>query len=627
MAPQPPSELTPSPLTTLAAAPRLPKDPPDPPTPQSPPGPVTSSITSWTRIEPLCRDADMRASLGARVFDPLWMLTRQWQVGEFQAEDAGTPVMARVRATSALLSRCALGDVPPNTQLHPPAYDPRKVPLEALVEHRRMRASDEADRRMLGLAVEAGLHFVHMLALQPTRQSYSAAIVKRFALQAQASPLAPESADPASDRWMQTMIGRAPDARRIAAMLRSEGVAALVADATLNIAATDRAEAGQTATAWLAWYDGLATEPQGAASDAWVPDRMEYAVSVAARLSQNAFDEVTLSATEFDEGRLDWTSFDVNAEINMGTAGDQSTVPIVETVIPTPVTFRGTPAPRFWELEDARIDYGLMPVGPTDLAQLLMIEYTSSYGNDWFAIPVTLPIGSITRVGSLVVTDSFGVQSLLRPIGDPSLPKPYWSMWQMAFRRRAGQQPIASPAANLFFLPPTTGQRLEGNPIEDVLFMRDEMANLAWAIERSVESPLERPMQRIERERTFPDAPVGASALLRYLLSSTVPANWIPLLPVETHDTSGKLVSRLRRGAVLQPDGTKIVHHSLSEALNTAGTLLLYDEEVPREGQHVTRRRIVARWMDGSTWLWTGFRKEIGSGEGSSGLLFDQLLS
>lgn len=38
--------------------------------------------------------------------------------------------------------------------------------------------------------------------------------------------------------------------------------------------------------------------------------------------------------------------------------------------------------PRYCELEDARIKYGLMPVGPTTLAQLQMIEYASSFGND-----------------------------------------------------------------------------------------------------------------------------------------------------------------------------------------------------------------------------------------------------
>src|SRR5215831_17451451 len=105
----------PPPPEPPAPPPAPPRPPMPPPASPSPPpaasGQVTSSITSWTRLEPHCRDADMRTSLGARVFDPLWMLTRQWQVGEFQAEDAGMPVMARLRGTSALFSRCVLGAV------------------------------------------------------------------------------------------------------------------------------------------------------------------------------------------------------------------------------------------------------------------------------------------------------------------------------------------------------------------------------------------------------------------------------------------------------------------------------------------------------------------------------------
>ena len=46
----------------------------------------------------------MRTSVAARVFDPLWLMARQWQVGEFQGEDAGSPVIARVRAVTAPLA-------------------------------------------------------------------------------------------------------------------------------------------------------------------------------------------------------------------------------------------------------------------------------------------------------------------------------------------------------------------------------------------------------------------------------------------------------------------------------------------------------------------------------------------
>jgi len=62
------------------------------------------------------------------------------------------------------------------------------------------------------------------------------------------------------------------------------------------------------------------------------------------------------------------------------------------------------------------------------------------------------------------------------------------------------------------------------------------------------------------------------------------------------------------------------------DVLLSAPNLLLYDEEVPREGARITRQRRLARWTDGSTWLWTSFRNQVGQGEGSSQLTFDQLL-
>jgi hypothetical protein len=53
--------------------------------------------------------------------------------------------------------------------------------------------------------------------------------------------------------------------------------------------------------------------------------------------------------------------------------------------------------------------------------------------------------------------------------------------------------------------------------------------------------------------------------------------------------------------------------------------LFLRDEEVPRAGAHVTGGYQYARWIDGSSHLWRGRRKQAGRGEGSSGLKFDNV--
>ena len=232
-----------------------------------------------------------------------------------------------------------------------------------------------------------------------------------------------------------------------------------------------------------------------------------------------------------------------------------------------------------------------------------MIEYREmSYGNDWFVVPLTLPIGSLTAINSLVVTDSFGVRSLVRPIGDQ----------QRLYRPRTGacsssrtsgvpeEEALGKPAANLFFLPPALGRSLQSPAVEDVLFMRDEMANVAWAIERSLESAVEQSVPRADTRTPADSAadtggpPPGDAMLPRYLLSTTVPKHWIPLLPVQLREDD-KIVSRLRRGAVLQPDGSQEVHKAEGRILNKDPHLLMFDEEVPREGIHVACHYQLAR--------------------------------
>jgi hypothetical protein len=599
--------------------------------------PTTASITSWTRLEPQSTGADIGTSASARLFDPLWLMTRQWQMGEFQGEDAGTPAQARVRATNATLTRCRAGELPiplPSAPSKIPAtaYDPALTPLEVLVERRRTRAASPTDTRLLSFAVEAGLHFLRMLELQSPSKSYRAAFISKLALQNPADATS-GAIDEATKRYLQSMVGRAPDGRVLADLLRTTGPARLALDPTLKIAAIDQPKIQQAATAWLAWYDSIYSEPTPTTGDAWNASRLEYAMAVGTRLSATLQDDITYTARELDGSPLDWSSFDIHATAELGTDGASTFVPLVEATIPAPVNFRGAPAPRFWEMEDGQIVYGLVPVGPTDLAHLMMIEYASSYGNDWFVVPLTLPVGSVTRVDSLVVTDTFGVRSLLRPIGDTALPAAHFSMWQSSY----AMPPVGSAAklaSNRFFLPSALSRAIDSPPLEDVLFMRDEMANLAWAIERSVESPIEQPARRYEAAGSQPPDAVAttpANPLPHYLLSTTVPPNWIPLLPVEQPNPAfpnnpAQVISLLQKAAVLQPDGSRKVHEAVGDVLTAASPLLLFDEEVPREGVRVTRQRRLTRWSDGSTWLWTSFRKQVGQGEGSSGLQFDQVI-
>lgn len=153
---------------------------------------------------------------------------------------------------------------------------------------------------------------------------------------------------------------------------------------------------------------------------------------------------------------------------------------------------------------------------------------------------------------------------------------------------------------------------------------------MAWGVERLIENSLEQSLNRYESaaRATAGQPLVPADGVPVYRLASKVPEYWTPLLPVQIQTDANdatKLAVRLVRGAVLKPDGSQQIVRSQGRILNpdSRAPLAFYEEEVPREGARVTRSYQFARWLDGSTHLWMGRRKQVGRGEGSSGLRFD----
>ena len=362
---------------------------------------------------------------------------------------------------------------------------------------------------------------------------------------------------------------------------------------------------------WLAWYEaGLVSEPAG--STPWVADRMEYRFAVAAPPLPGEQESVLVAPSY--GGDLDWHSFDRLAGstgTSLGATGVAQTLPTAK-MIPSAVQYPGMPSSRFWEFEDARVDLGAVEVQPGDLARLLLLEFSLAYGNDWFVVPIELVTGTISRVAGLDVVDTFGQRRTIAAAseGDPG--------------RRCRLFRLATPGSDdtndALFLPPVLGPSLESIPVEQVRFARDENANLVWAIERSVESPAERPLE-LRRDEPAPPSPVSADSQdLDYRLMSALPRYWLPLVPSEQTATPPvKLVlgAALIDGAIQSPSPLgRVVPLDVSLAV----------EEVPRDGLDVARVYRYARWVDGSTRLWAARRRRPASGEVSSALRYDFLV-
>ena len=156
------------------------------------------------------------------------------------------------------------------------------------------------------------------------------------------------------------------------------------------------------------------------------------------------------------------------------------------------------------------------------------------------------------------------------------------------------------------------------------MLVRDELANLAWAIERRLESPLEVGLETAREVLDLAPPPAEPREVPLYRLASPVPAHWIPLIPVQVAPGSAEV--RLARGAVLALDGAPHPVPAQARLLGTGdGPLLIREEEVPREGVVVRRSYQAARWHDGRLFVWAGNRASVGRGEASSGLAFDAL--
>jgi hypothetical protein len=565
-----------------------------------------SSITCWTRLEPFTRFDDIEACLQARIHDPLWLLARQWQTGEFQGEDAGTPVQARVRLERAPLARFAPRPGHPSEPYRP------ELPLEALVE--REPAQLPADpRRDLRLAAETGLTFLRMLdrarVTAPTRAAF--AHEPDFALSGPADP------DDAGARYLSVMGRRVPDGLRLyQAFVKAAG--GLPPRPT--VPAADVPKATAAAQTFRAWFEARYGTASSATADppSWVAERMEYAFAVSAATDGG---ELVLSVPEYPGGTLDWYSFDTDSDRVLGVQpSDPRPETVVRTVMPAPVRYPGIAADRWWQLEDARVNFSRIDGDPGELLRLMLVDFALLYSNDWFILPIDAAPGAVYRLRSLVVTDAFGQRTLVPHYTTAGPNQTDWRMYAV------------SPSDDVLLLPPVLAGSLRSEPIEEVLFLRDELTNLVWAVERLAPSIAGGPFDRdaaIRRQagETPPPPPTQPepSGALRYRLANTVPDNWIPFQPIRI-DPQQPAVRLRRAAALLNGADEPRLSRPLGRILEPdRPELSLFEEEIPRAGARVTRRYQYARWVDGSTILWLGRHTTTGRGEGSSGLRFDTI--
>ena len=110
---------------------------------------------AWTRLEPQSISGDPEPGLEARIHDPLWLLARQWQLAEFEGEDAGTPLIVQVKTQTLPVTAWQPGD--PAGARPARAITPG-TPLDPLIENEPPAAEIGLRQR-----AEAGAYLVELL--------------------------------------------------------------------------------------------------------------------------------------------------------------------------------------------------------------------------------------------------------------------------------------------------------------------------------------------------------------------------------------------------------------------------------------------------------------------------------
>lgn len=546
-----------------------------------PVGARSPTIVTWNRLEGVPRSTNFQRSLRAEVRDALWMLARQWQVGEFAAADAGTQVLARVTTESETTQTFYDAD----DRMSETDLD---VPLETRVER-------EPAQRDLRLAIQISVHWLRLLRARVGDDRYRQLFVEAYPL------VGPPSDDARVLQLLAAARARTLDGATLVDDLASGRDAATVTSSSASVADSDKPHVRLAQQDLLAWFGRTASQPDDART--WVPERLEYRFGIGTRAPGGS--TTILRAPEYVSGHLDWHDFDVVARTR--AAAETKTL----ALLPTPVTFAGMPSARWWEVEDRRVDFGALDAHPTDLAKLLMMEFGLVYGSDWSIVPVAIPVGGLCRVTSLVVSDVFGQDTTVPSLHAEGSP---WAMFTLA-------GPGGAEAG--LFLPPALARVAESAPIECVDLLRDEMANLVWAIETAIPDELGGGVSGREAESRTPPAATTASTPPRYELMGSVPAAWIPFVPM--HVPGSTRETQLQRGAMLTAGAQPIRPRGAILVPSGADPYFINEEEVPRAGVRVTRTWQRARWHDGRTFVWLGRRRSVGRGEGSGGLAFDQL--
>lgn len=574
-----------------------------------------NNFKTWQRLESRCRAADFEEGLEARTADPLWYLARQWQLGEFQAEDAGSLVNVEVQYWSEDIDGYALGaqDFTSLSETAPP--------LEVLVEREpilwdwrmRIRAGQHFERLLRECAAEKHVPSDHVEDFITYLRTEDKCRITRSDV---------DGSDNSTRHRVNMLVGKA---------VNGEILKDLLPGLTDPKGKVEQSVISKTRANFEAWLEELFCQPEGnkIGSPAWQTHSLDYKFAQKTAFDAGKEQQIELVSTHYRNGDLDWYSSNLKNEAEKFHSAVKSF-----SITPTRISFPGMPLPRWWAMEDYATDFGQMEVALPDLIKTLLAEFALIFGDDWFVIPLKLKTGTINSIKSITVTDVFGKTSTIETSGRVYDADPFkrWDLFSLA----NADNPIGNAQGDYLYIPPSTGFREESKPVEEVRFLRDEGANMVWGVEHTVANGWGKPVsafdlysekyqeqQKVKREADQ-ETPKYSKHRLVYQLASTIPSNWIPFVPTRITTTNDQVMLQMAR--VLREDDDSVEPKTrILNSWDEGEPETVNEEAISRAGFKVQLTSQRLRWIDGKTYVWQGRKVMTGRGEGRSGLVFDQV--
>jgi hypothetical protein len=475
------------------------------------------AIVGWNRLEPRPRTADFSRSLKAEIRDALWMLSRQWQMGEFKGEDCGSPVDARLLTEEFTLNRYAAGG-------QAKAYNDA-IPLEAQVEAETIPDTWQ-------LKIQASTQFFKLLAKEVFEADQKEKIRGRYQVGdiTDTEPLNRILCNQPSAQLYDQARLRSIDGYLLLTEIASGAFASWLDIPDSSLSAADKTTLITVGNHLQDWFKRLYNQPAG--DTAWKTPYLEYQFQCAAPAASGK--QTVLEAEQYASGHLDWYAFDINdtesklEDDPLETITDAAPTEKLVSFIPTNISFGGMPNARYWEMEDRKTDFGDIDSNTTDVAKLIVAEFGLIYSNDWFIIPYSMNTGNICSIRGMVVTDTFGERTWIKAAGAGVDNE--WQNWRMY-----NLSTSATAVDNRLFLAPAAIKVMESEPMEKLNIIRDEMANMVWAIENTITLPSGKPRSGYEAAKElssylaqgFSSLTDDLAAAVKYTLGNSVPENWI----------------------------------------------------------------------------------------------------